>query len=257
MKRVIRSPENITLAIDLQAQGVSLAGIGDRFGVSESTIRLWVDPDKYVRHQARAVQWQQFHKDVVNSRQRKRNAKMDRAEKDAVNAYQKHRYATNPAVKATFNRLARKYRLTAQGCIGHKIRLATLSYSNRIHSVYRALSAVVTGLTMEEFTQKLIGEGHLDHIVPVCSFELTRPEHVVRVMHHTNIQLLTPQENMRKRYSGRLDDVMHLPWVGTQTALDTAQAFISRCLHNVCRKRSIAYIASEDQPVEDSDLLAQ
>lgn len=41
-------------------------------------------------------------------------------------------------------------------------------------------------------------EYHIDHIKPLCSFDLTNSEELKQASHYTNLQWLTPQENLSK-----------------------------------------------------------
>lgn len=41
-------------------------------------------------------------------------------------------------------------------------------------------------------------EYHIDHIKPLCSYDLTNPEELKAANHYTNLQWLTPFENMSK-----------------------------------------------------------
>jgi hypothetical protein len=42
---------------------------------------------------------------------------------------------------------------------------------------------------------------HIDHIRPICSFDLTDPEQLKAAFHWSNVQPLTPEENLRKGHS--------------------------------------------------------
>jgi hypothetical protein len=42
------------------------------------------------------------------------------------------------------------------------------------------------------------GAWHLDHIVPISSFDLTDREHFVRACHYTNYQPLWSTDNLKK-----------------------------------------------------------
>jgi hypothetical protein len=55
----------------------------------------------------------------------------------------------------------------------------------------------------EEMSWGKINSFHLDHIRPLSSFDLTNTEQLKAAFHWTNLQPLTPEENMKKR--DRLD----------------------------------------------------
>ncbi len=40
---------------------------------------------------------------------------------------------------------------------------------------------------------------HIDHIIPCCSFDLTKPEEQKKCFHYSNLQPLWGEENLRKK----------------------------------------------------------
>lgn len=56
------------------------------------------------------------------------------------------------------------------------------------------------GISFEEFASLYsTGEGmHLDHKIPMSWFDLNNPEHCRVCQHHSNLQWITPEENLKK-----------------------------------------------------------
>lgn len=245
-----RSPENIARARQLKSDGWSNYAIGIEFGVGESSIRQWfLSEEQYAACKKKAVGWLQRNRDLVNLRGRERAKKRTRKEKDALNLKQQQRYQNDPRVKARLQELAKKYLSQPQGYLAQKVRIANLSYSNRHSPVHHKFMKAVTGMTNMEYSNWFAGDGHMDHIVPLCSFDLTNPQHVVRAMHPSNMQILTRKQNEMKGQKGRLEDVMGLPWVGTESALVEAQVFIGKCMARLHRNNSAEF----PTPVDSSD----
>jgi|TARA_B110000263_G_C15275430_1_gene495625 hypothetical protein len=48
------------------------------------------------------------------------------------------------------------------------------------------------------------GEWHMDHVIPCCAFDLTKPEEQYKCFHYTNIQPLWAKDNEKK--GGKLPD---------------------------------------------------
>ena len=72
---------------------------------------------------------------------------------------------------------------------------------------------LVCDLPIDELRKRFIADGkQVDHIIPRCAFDLTDVEQFLRCFHHTNMQLLTPEENTAKgaKYDLAID-LMSLP----------------------------------------------
>jgi hypothetical protein len=65
------------------------------------------------------------------------------------------------------------------------------------------LRQYLEGQFKEGMTWDNYGEWHIDHIKPVCSFDLSDPTQVKAVNHYTNLRPLWASENLEKSY----DDV--------------------------------------------------
>lgn len=66
-----------------------------------------------------------------------------------------------------------------------------------------------------------------DHIIPLSTFDLTNPEHLIRACHHTNVRYIPASENGRKGSSAPDGlDIMLLPRVDGELALKAAIRFI-------------------------------
>jgi hypothetical protein len=89
----------------------------------------------------------------------------------------------------------------------------------------------ITGMSREEYTNLFSASGESDHVVPLCAFDLTNPEHVVRAAYHTNVRIIPVRNNQIKgKAIPEGLDIMSLPWSKNPAAIDLAQAFIARQL---------------------------
>lgn len=236
-----RTEENVKRARAMVAEGCALADVAREFGISWTTARMWTDPEYYREHTEKALRWQKDKAPRVNELAKLRRNVMTDEQRDKLAAYTRRRYANNPKVKATLKRLRDKYALTAQFCIGLRMRHMVLGYSGRFNPLFVSLMRAITGLTKDEFTKHFMGEGVFDHIVPLAAFDLTNPEHVVRANHPSNLRLVPAKVNHRKhaKWDKRLD-LMTLQWSENPDAIVQAQAFVSRQLANVARRQAAA-----------------
>lgn len=255
-----RSESNILEAKSLYSLGLSRREIGLKFGVGESTIRQWMmTPEEYAEYKRSAVQWQRDNKDVVNERQRIKSQNRTRAEKDKANKYARHRYATNPRMKAKMRELMAKHRNTAQGKMRNTVRIAALSYADRLTQSYFWFMDHVAGISQREFAERFayVEGTEFDHIVPVCAFDLTNPEHLVRCCYYKNLQLLPKKQNQYKARSGRNVDVMQLPWSGTPQALAVATRLITKRLATLDREPNRGPIPMVGCEAKESNLATE
>lgn len=110
-----------------------------------------------------------------------------------IRAYQNHRLATNPNVKLA-KRLRNRVRgamnggvragsaITDMGCTVEELRM-------HIESQFRP------GMSWETWGNR---GWHIDHIIPLASFDLTDREQFLRACHYTNLQPLWAEENHAK-----------------------------------------------------------
>ncbi len=228
-----RTAENVALACKMRDWDKKThREIAEYFGISQSTVRQWTDPEYYARAKWEQTERQKANPEKFNAqcRERRKHFTRERLDKDCER--QRKRYAANPKIREQLRQLATKHRNTAQGRISMKIRLATLGHANRFPKIFGPFMQAVTGQTREEFTKRFQDkEGEFDHIIPLCAFDLTNPEHLVRACWKGNVRVIEPRKNqMKGRKVPEGLDIMSLPWVGTQDALVQAQTFISRQL---------------------------
>lgn len=235
-----RTDEKINRVKELREQGKTLMEIGFEFGVGESTVRLWLmSPEEYAKKKSEAVAWQRENKSLVNQRQREKVVNRSREQKDKVNTYARLRYAMSPKMRDLMRAASKRNRRTAQGAIAQRIRIANLSYADRMAPCHMAFMEAVTGLSKKNYTRRFGYEPgtEFDHIVPICAFDLTNPEHVVRCCYWKNLRVVPVKENQYKSDNGREIDVITLPWVGTKEALAAANLFITKVLKKLDRLR--------------------
>lgn len=236
------------------AEGLTVADVAGQFGISWSTAKQWVNPERYERHKAMASKWQRDNAARVNELARARRPLMTDERRAQAAAYARRRYREVPAVKAKLQELAAKYRLTAQYSLGVRLRAAVLGWSGRLAQLHAPMMAAITGLSREAFTKHFDGDGVFDHIIPLAAFDLTNADHVVRANHPSNLRIVTAQVNNQKHAKHDCQDVMALQWSGNPDALVQAASFISRQLANLARRQPED--STLGQLSEDSDSLS-
>ena len=65
---------------------------------------------------------------------------------------------------------------------------------------------------------------HIDHMMPLASFDLTKPEEQRKACHYTNLQPMLPSENMSKG-----SQIVHdMRWNGKQWEINRSGTYLPR-----------------------------
>lgn len=113
--------------------------------------------------------------------------------KDKIKVYEKERYKTNIQ-----NRLRRSLRSRLWHALKRKAKtgsaVADLSCSiNQLKSHLESLFQ--PGMTWDNY-----GQWHIDHKVPLCSFNLSNREDFLKACHYENLQPLWAEDNLKKSH---------------------------------------------------------
>lgn len=234
-----KNPLAVAQATAMYSEGKTHREIAQHFGISQTTVRQWIDPEYFREHKDRIIRWQKEHKDLVNAYSKERRKGFTQEQRDRHAAKQRQRYINDPKWRENLRRLAIKHRRTEQGYLAGKVRRMTIGHSDRHCPTHQKAMTAITGLTREEFAKRFGGDGHFDHIIPIKAFDLTDPFHLVRCLHPSNLRIVSPRENMLKgpKYDQSID-ILSLPWVGTEDAIVQAETFISSQLLRLERLRA-------------------
>jgi len=204
--------ELIKQAVSLRSGGLSYPEIGKQLGKSESTVALYLNPDRMAKHLERAKKAAPLaYAKADKAKLRERAAEHYRANKDRLNAIARHRYSTNPAVKSymTAYRYGRN-QTDSQFRARNDWRLKLHNWWVGKVSKHNALMESVVGCTLAEFRAHLekqfqLGqtwetygrdkEWVIDHIRPLFTFDMISEEGVREAMHFTNVRPLHPRLN--------------------------------------------------------------
>ena len=235
-----KTPERIEQAKALYSEGKTHAEIASVFGISQTTVRQWIDPEYYATHTRRALDWQKRNSELINTRQSIRARTASPEQRQKRNEQQRLRYTQSPTYRATLRRLQDKYGLTAQGTLARTVRQLSHGHADRHSPIHTAFMTAATGMARTEYTERFKGDGVFDHIIPLCAFDLTNPDHLLRALHPTNLRLVPAAVNMEKGKKIPADlDIMALPWIRTEDALTQAQTFISMRLAKLERRQRL------------------
>lgn len=101
-------------------------------------------------------------------------------------------------------RMREKYRNNPQHRIGIKLRRRVWGALNNYSSTGKIWNAKEYGINYEKIINHLKpfpqnqSNYHIDHIIPLCSFDLNNPEEIKKAFAPENHQWLTAEQNMKK-----------------------------------------------------------
>ena len=131
--------------------------------------------------------WAKNNRDKVNATQRV----WKRKNREKLKARHNHRMKTDIQYKLIYNIRKRVNRaINGDYKAGSVVR--DLGCSKEYLEKYLE-SKFTEGMTWDNY-----GEWHIDHIKPLCSFDLTKREEFLEAVHYTNLQPLWEGDNLRK-----------------------------------------------------------
>lgn len=143
----------------------------------------------------RNKQWMQDNKERRKAYKRKYRSE----NRDAINAYKRKQLARD--MKNPIYRLEQSLRRKLRKCVKKvvigsytKASVELLGCDLEFFKQYLE-EQFTTGMTWDSYGPK---GWHMDHIIPVCSFDLSNPDEVARCFRYTNIQPLWAEDNAAK-----------------------------------------------------------
>lgn len=117
--------------------------------------------------------------------------------REKLNAYFRQKNASDMSF-----RIANRYRAKMNSLIYGKSKDYTaLTYfgCTRVEFMHHLESQFAEGMT---WGNRAVDGWHVDHIVPVCSFDMTVPEQAAKCWHYTNMRPVWAKENQSKNRYG-------------------------------------------------------
>lgn len=190
----------------LRNQGLSYRKIGEELGKCYSTIRIWLEPaassgqklwasnnpDKMKEHQKKYRQSDKYKK---GHRLRMRESRKTEKSKEYRRKYSKEYQRNRRKHDLDF-----KLRCLMRTRLGHII-----SGADKSGSAVSDLGCSITELKVhlenqfqDGMTWENHGEWHIDHILSLCSFNLSDREQLLQACNYTNLQPLWAADNLSK-----------------------------------------------------------
>lgn len=135
--------------------------------------------------------WREANKDLIRERKKEYRA----ANRDIINKHRKHKYDNDPAYKMIFllrgrmcelfNRYRKRKSRKTSDLLGCSSLLASL--------IIEAQCNAYSGMGWNNH-----GVWHIDHVRPLCSFDLTDEKQLLEACHISNLQPLWAKDNLSK-----------------------------------------------------------
>lgn len=207
---------------------VRVMDVAGEIGRSWGAVKAMVDDGYRSRHVESVRKWQWENRELVAQAQ-ERYRKQDRV-KERVNARNRYRYANDSGYRERRDGWTAKYRAGLNARLAVSIRSMTWAYAEGIGSIpHRRLLELCLGCGLKEGLERLGTGGSLDHVVPLCQFDLTDHVQLRKAIHITNVRRIPLKEN-QERSDGIPEGVKieEMPYVDSADAESAAIAMIGR-----------------------------
>ncbi len=223
--------EKVEQAVRLRAEGKTLRQIAAELGVSQTYARMLANPEAYAQHKVKVAGWAKAnpgkHRQFVKAYNQRPEVRAK------VNAKQRERYANDPEYRKQRNNWTLEFNRDIQPKLRQRIRTMTWAIFCDPEAIpYRKLAESGVGKPLDQLRQDS-GDGEsVDHIVPLCRFDLTDPVQFLKAIHWSNVRRIPLADNIA-RPDAMPDGVTieSLPYVNSPEALRLAEDLIWMAKH--------------------------
>lgn len=227
--------EKVAQAVRLKADGKTLDQIAAELGVSQTYARLLANPEAYAVHKRKVAARTKANPE--KSRKWSREYAKRTHVKEARNARLRERYANDPAYKAKRDEWTLAFNRKLQPKLRQLIRSMTWAvFADHKPIPHGTLAIEAFGKPLDQLRQES-GDGEsVDHIVPLCRFDLTDTAQFLKAIHWSNVRRIPLHENASRPDS--IPDgvtIESLPFVDTPEARWLAEDCIWMAKHRPAR----------------------
>lgn len=145
------------------------------------------------KHKIQSRNWYQNNKESIKARSKLRYE----TNKEQIFKHDKERYDTEPQYKIALNLRRRLHgALKGKWKVGSFVRDLGCSIEQFMHNLEMLFYTNPT--THEPMSWGNYGKWHLDHVIPLDSFDLEDPEQFKKACYYTNLQPLWAEHNLAK-----------------------------------------------------------